>query len=164
MDCAWDGHKYFINQESLEKAMADIPKANLSEPLPKFQKEVRQNSESNHEVPKEQKDTSEDVPKVSEPKENPSETPQLDEDEEAELRRLRRENLEQEHTIIGKNKVIDTLQSGLGDTVKSFTQTLKKLSIEQGRLLAENEQLRNLLGDGGAEREPDVRDPVNAST
>ena len=44
--------------------MADMPKA-PSEPLPKFQKEVRPNSESNHEVPKEQKDTSEDVPKVA---------------------------------------------------------------------------------------------------
>ena len=59
--------------------------------LPKFQKEVRQNSESNQEVPKEQKETSEGDPKFSEPHDNSSES----EDKDAELRRLRRETLKQ---------------------------------------------------------------------
>ena len=158
LDCAWDGRKYFINQESLEKAMADIPKAIPSQPLPKFQKELRQNSESNQELPKEQKETSEGAPKGSETQDNSSE-----EDRGAELRQLRRETLEQANTIIGKDKVIDTMQSGLEKTFESFTKTLKESSIEQGRLLAENEQLRNLLGDGVPARKPDMREPVSAS-
>ena len=47
--------------------------------------------------------------------------------------------------------------------MESFTTTLKELSMEQGRLLAENERLHNLLGDGGAEREPVVREPADAA-
>jgi len=155
LDCAWDETqlKYFITQESLAQVMADMPKVNASEPPSTFQKAVRQDSESNSESPSEQKESAEDARKDSEPQDNVSEN----EDTHAELRRLRRETLEQANTIIGKDKVIDTMQGGLEKTVESFTNTLKELSMEQGRLLADNERLQNLLGDGGSERKPDVR-------
>ena len=160
LDCAWDSAKlkYFITQESLEKVMADMPNANPSEPLQTLEKDVESPSEITLEYPNQKRASSEDIQKGSEPQVNFSE-----EDNEAELRRLRRESLEQTNTIIGKDKVIDTLQSGLDKTVGSFTKALKELSIEQGRLLAENEQLHNLLGDGVPVRKPDMRESASAS-
>ncbi len=151
LDCAWDENlgKYFITQASLEQAIADMPTTQPSEQPPILQKDLQSDSESDAELPKQREESSEEVQKGSEPTSDPSETSGLDEAETAELRRLRRENFQQAKMIEGNDIVIDQLQKGMDTTVKSFTNTLKDLSIEQGKLLADNERLKkNLLTSG----------------
>ena len=90
LDCAWDETKikYFITHRSIDQVMADMPKAYPSEPPTKFQKDIQSDSEYTTEIPKEKDVSSEQAQKGSETQDNSSETPQLDEDEDTELRRL----------------------------------------------------------------------------
>jgi len=150
LDCAWDENlgKYFITQASLEQAIADMPTTQPSEQPPILQKDIQSDSESDAELPKRKEESSDEVQKGSEPTGDPSETSGLDESETAELRRLRRENFQQAKMIEGNDIVIDQLQKGMDTTVKSFTTTLKDLSIEQGKLIADNGRLKNLLKSG----------------
>ena len=151
LDCAWDKNqkKYYIKPEGLAVVVANMPKTQPNDQPKELPKEEPPNSESKPPLPKPGEQVSEDIPNRSENKNNASETPELDEDEQAELRRLRRENFQQTKTIEGNNIVIDQVQKGMDKTVKSFTAALTDQSIQVGRLLEENKQLKNLLTDGG---------------
>ena len=67
LDCAWDEvqSKYFITQQSIEQAMADM-RTYPSEPLPKLQKDVPPNSESDPIFQNEPAPSSEELQKGSE--------------------------------------------------------------------------------------------------
>ncbi len=143
LDCAFDDteKKYFITRESLEQAMVDMRKANPPQPLPNFS-----------EVPKEPDTNSEGAPKVSEKEgsdsENGSGKINGSEDPQTELRRLRRQAIDDANKIEAKDTMIDEFQKGIEKLVDSFTERLSAQSESVGELKAEVKQLKGLLGSG----------------
>ena len=147
LDCAWDENlgKYFITQASLEKAIADMPTAQPSEQPPILQKDPQSDSESDAELPKRKEQSSEEVQKGSESEDTVSveeadQPPPSGNNSNAELRELRRLTFEQEHTIRGKDIVIDQLQAAWD----KLADRLEKQSELVGGLRIENRQLKGL--------------------